>query len=122
MDTHDQSAKNDVNPTTSEEWVANGEVDFNSFASMQLALKQPNKATLTPDTILQLQQTIGNQAVQRLVIEQSIQKDFTTINRDPPSSGSARTSRVLNFVTIKLRGRGVEHWWIELDGAESYGW
>ena len=34
--------------------------------------------------------------------------------------------RVLPFVTVKrnvaLAGRSYGHWWVELDGAESYGW
>ncbi len=34
--------------------------------------------------------------------------------------------RTLDFVTVKrnlpLAGRSYGHWWVELDGAESYGW
>ena len=40
-------------------------------------------------------------------------------------SGPA-TPRVLEFVTVKrnvaLAGRSYGHWWVEVDGAESYGW
>lgn len=122
MDTHDQSAKNDANQPTPEEWVANGEVGFNSFASMQHALKQPDRATLTPDTVIQLQRTIGNQAVQRLISKQSIQRFIPTYEDLPAMPTDAASSRTFDFITIKLRGRGVEHWWIEIDDNESYGW
>ena len=122
MDTHDQSAKNDANQPTPEEWVANGEVGFNSFASMQHALNQPNRATLTPDTILQLQSTIGNQAVQRLIHQHTNQKDLNTIERQTTATSRPTSTRMLSFITIKLKGRGIEHWWIEIDGLESYGW
>ena len=34
--------------------------------------------------------------------------------------------RVVEFVTVKrnapLAGRSYGHWWVELDGVESYGW
>lgn len=42
------------------------------------------------------------------------------------SDGPAATPRLLAFVTVKrnwpLLGRSYGHWWIELDGVESYGW
>ena len=38
----------------------------------------------------------------------------------------SRPPRVLEFVTVKrnlpLVGRSYGHWWVELDGTESYGW
>lgn len=42
------------------------------------------------------------------------------------SPGPAATPRLLTFVMVKrnwpLLGRSYGHWWIELDGVESYGW
>src|SRR5262249_24971962 len=34
----------------------------------------------------------------------------------------ASAPRQLNFITIKMIGSGIDHWWIEIDGSESYGW
>jgi hypothetical protein len=92
---------------------------------MQHALKQPNAATLTPQAVIQLQHTIGNQAVQRLLSKHTVQRisdiDIPTAPRTPAAPDSVQT-RQLEFITIKLLGRGIEHWWIEIDGTESYGW
>ncbi len=35
---------------------------------------------------------------------------------------SSLVSRKLEFVEIKMNGTGIDHWWVEIDGTESYGW
>ena len=44
----------------------------------------------------------------------------------PLATAVKPTPRVVEFVTIKrnapLAGRSYGHWWLEMDGIESYGW
>lgn len=43
-----------------------------------------------------------------------------------PRAGGLHPSRVAEFIVVKrnlpLVGRSYGHWWVELDGTESYGW
>lgn len=43
-----------------------------------------------------------------------------------PRAGPLRPSRVAQFIVVKRNlprvGRSYGHWWLELDGTESYGW
>jgi hypothetical protein len=66
---------------------------------------------------------VGNQVVQRMIAPQQLQRrvpDFAELPEAP--TDRLHRHHQLDFITIKLMGRGVEHWWIEIDEAESYGW
>lgn len=67
MSEHDNSSQkqNDLSPTQGVQEISTS--GMGSFSAMQQAIKQPSRQTLTPTAVLQLQQTIGNVAVQRLL-------------------------------------------------------
>lgn len=71
MNTHDHSAKKSVDTsltnTPQEEQVPDNSSGLESFLAMQDAIKKPSKAMLTPQAVLQLQRSIGNQATIRLL-------------------------------------------------------
>jgi hypothetical protein len=128
MDTHSHSEKKNNAPvteqTSQEDFLPDELSVFSDFRGIQRAIKEPNLQLLTPNIILQLQRTIGNQAVQRLLAERMMVQRIPDENLVPferPDTTPVQT-RQLEFVSIKLRGRGIEHWWVEIDGAESYGW
>ncbi len=54
------------------------------------------------------------------------QEQTEPTNTIPPhrqeAEARARTDRTLEFIKIKMNGRGIDHWWIEIDRSESYGW
>lgn len=82
--------------------------------------------SLTPKDVLWLQRTVGNQAVGRLLNERApvsnLQRRWANPDELPSMPTDAVHSHRLNFLTIKLLGYGIDHWWIEIDGSESYGW
>lgn len=53
--------------TLQEEQVPESMLGLGRFDAMQHAIKNPSKETLTPQTVIQLQRTIGNQAVLRML-------------------------------------------------------
>jgi hypothetical protein len=71
MTTHDRSTKKqvDVSPpkTSLEEQAPDNASGLASFYAIQGAIQKPSRETLTPRAILQLQRTIGNQAVLRML-------------------------------------------------------
>ena len=122
MDTP-QQVKKDSRPH-SQEALSQDEISkteasgLSNFLGMQHAIKQLDTNTLTPNSILQLQRTIGNQAVQELLTKDKLQRNVIP----PRHVVSPATTRPLPFITVKINGQWVDHWWIEISGSESYGW
>jgi len=75
MNTHDHSTKNSVDTATkqpSQEVPAQEDLSrLGTFYSLQDTVRDPRSEAFTPSTVLQLQRTIGNQAVQRLLRQTS---------------------------------------------------
>lgn len=93
MKTHDHSAKKPSDSSKHEkELIRHKTSSSNSFDAMHRATQKPNTETLTPDSIMQLQRTIGNHAVTKLLQRYS----ETTINNNILSHNYAHKIAISN--------------------------
>lgn len=71
MNTHDRSAKKSTNTSKNnvpEDRQQDGNVSgLDSFYTMRRAIQKPSRETLTPNAVLQLQRTIGNNAIIKML-------------------------------------------------------
>jgi hypothetical protein len=103
---------------------------FNQLSELPSALTSIHRKSadprrnLTVQELRTLQRTVGNQAVQRMLAGSgSLQRRVMNPDELPSMPSDAlHRHHVLDFITIKLIGRGIDHWWIEIDDSESYGW